>query len=83
MKKKKDEKSNFIDMIGLKPMDWSLLSDIYIYIYIWFQIPYLTTKGCINVFFFYKNNLPIKLTETYLFIIINTIIDSEEQMVTC
>lgn len=67
---KKGEKSNFIDMIGL------ILIIKYTYLKIFFRL-----QKIIVLMFFFLNNLLIKLTEIYSYIvIINKIIDLEEQI---
>lgn len=67
---KKGEKSNFIDMIGL------ILIIKYTYLKNFFRL-----QKIIVLMFFFLNNLLIKLTEIYSYIvIINKIIDLEEQI---
>lgn len=67
---KKGEKSNFIDMIGL------ILIIKYTYLKKIFRL-----QKIIVLMFFFLNNLLIKLTEIYSYIvIINKIIDLEEQI---
>lgn len=67
---KKGKKSNFIDMIGL------ILIIKYTYLKKIFRL-----QKIIVLMFFFLNNLLIKLTEIYSYIvIINKIIDLEEQI---